>query len=308
MSRWLLGSSRSITSGAESRSLASNSRRCWPREKVFTSRGKSDSANPSPPSTPSTLWSNSKASWWRSSSLRRSNFAASCLCWVSSVAAASSSATRSNSFWVASSSSKADLASWKRVRPGGNSATCWSIPTRAPGWHWTLPMSGSCSPPRMQMRVVLPEPLGPTNPTRSQAWISNDTSSKSGVASYPRDRLEHESNSMAIRGKPKRGAGTVPAGAGGSLAPLLLPGFLEEPPDERVALRPAVGGPEQLRCLRPVPAGPPLVPDQDLQRRDAALLRQRHAHRRDVNVEAVRGRAVEVAWAEPARRPVGGQL
>ena len=31
--------------------------------------------------------------------------------------------------------------------------------------------------------VVLPAPFGPTNPTRSPACISNDTSSKSGVAS-----------------------------------------------------------------------------------------------------------------------------
>ena len=80
--------------------------------------------------------------------------------------------------------------------PSGNSASCCNMPRRAPACSVTLPESGSSWPARMRSSVVLPAPFGPTKPIRSPAWISNETCSKSGVASYPRDRFEQDSNSM----------------------------------------------------------------------------------------------------------------
>src|SRR5262249_55408715 len=218
---------------------------------------------------------------------------------------------RISSSCALSSSPNADLASSKRVRPGANSSCCSRSRALAPACRRTSPASGLSSPARMRMSVVLPAPFGPTKPTRSPWYSSNDRSSNSGPRSYARMSPVQLSNSIhdppggnAQRRMPNdRGGGSLGIGHWSFLRTSAA--FDLEPGGGGLALGEVAGFQDQFPRLVLLAVEPELVAEQEVELRVVGVRGDRLAEGLQVVVERLGLLPVQVAGVEPGLGPVG---
>ncbi len=148
MSRWLVGSSSSTSSGSPTSARASATRLLQPPESFATAW----SAPASGPARPSFAMSSSTR------------------------------ASSSQEPTALAVSDKPEEMAARTVAPGANVGICGRKATRRPPRLATLPRSGPSSPARMRSNVDLPAPLGPMSPTRFPSASVKLTSSKSARA------------------------------------------------------------------------------------------------------------------------------
>ena len=168
-SRWLVGSSSSSTSGRWNNRPASTARIFQPPENSPRSRCSSPGWKPRPARIASASCSPKN---WSKCSTRSCSSATSAARSMRSGASSRAAASSAASAAASRSSSCVRPGTLDRimstsVRPPAIEMSCGSQPTRVPAARVTVPSSTSCSPAMILSNVVLPEPFGPINPTRS---------------------------------------------------------------------------------------------------------------------------------------------